>query len=158
MKVVAINCGSSSLKFRLVQTSGEAAEARQEQRFAEGDIERIGSGPGRIRFSEEDGSAVQETASIADHGEAAHRVIQWLDSLGHLGQDGVEAIGHRVVHGGDRLVYPAMLSQEVIEALEDISELAPLHNGPALAAIRASPEGAGAGLPHGGSLRYRLPS
>ncbi len=147
MKVVAINCGSSSLKFSLMETSGEAADARQERRLAEGSIQRIGSGPGRVRFYREGAQSLEETASMGSHGEAALRVIQWLDSLGLLGHGGVEAFGHRVVHGGDRLAQPAIISQPVIEAIEDVSELAPLHNGPSLAAVRAARAALGPDFP-----------
>ncbi|MDO8567937.1 MAG: acetate/propionate family kinase [Dehalococcoidales bacterium] len=73
--------------------------------------------------------------------------MDWLGSLGLLEHDGLEAVGHRVVHGGELFVKPTSINDEVINAIESISHLAPLHNEPALSAIRTAREILGSAIP-----------
>ncbi len=146
MKVLAINCGSSTLKFQLIDMWGEATPSGQEQKLARGIIDRI-SGLGAIEFTAENGESIQEAATVADYGEATRRVLGWLDSSGLLEPDGLGAIGHRVVHGGDRFVEPTVIDDEVIDAIEAVSDLAPLHNEPSLQGIRAARAALGTGTP-----------
>jgi acetate kinase len=127
MRILTINCGSSTLKFELFEVVDERSLAR-------GIVDRIG-GPGSIELSSEGGERTVQPTATADHGEAALQAIQLLGSSGLLG--GLEAVGHRVVHGGARFSGPALLDAEAEEAIEELEALAPLHNGPALAAIRA---------------------
>jgi acetate kinase len=135
MKILALNCGSSTLKFRLLET-GEGSDALGDDRgLARGVVEHIG-GLGAVIFRIEGGPATREAATLADHGEATRRVIARLITSGLVGSDGLDAIGHRVVHGGDRLVAPSLIDEEVLRVLEATSELSPLHNLPAIAAIR----------------------
>lgn len=138
MKVLTINCGSSTLKFELFEAKdGERSLAR-------GIVDRIG-GSGKIEFhSERDERRLRPTAA-PDHGEAALQAIGALDSSGLL--EGVEAVGHRVVHGGRRFSGPALLDGEALGEIAALQEIAPLHNGPALAAIRAVREALGPGIP-----------
>jgi acetate kinase len=84
---------------------------------------------------------------VADHAEAARRVLRWLGDVAMLGAGGIAAVGHRVVHGGERFVEPTILDEGVIQAIEKLSHLAPLHNGPALSAIRAARAVLGPALP-----------
>src|SRR5829696_4211379 len=135
MKVLTINCGSSTLKFGLLETSPVAPD--REQWLARGIVDRIGT-CGTLEFTAENGRALRQPAEVLDHGDAVVRTIRWLGSTGLLEPEGIEAVGHRVVHGGDRFVGPTLLDDEVVEALEVLSELAPLHNGPSLRAIRAA--------------------
>jgi acetate kinase len=130
MNVLAVNCGSSTLKFQLIEMEGARTLAR-------GIVERI-SGPAAIEFSAEGGQVLQEAAPVADHGEATRRVLEWLGRVGFASQKGIDAAGHRVVHGGDRFVEPTLIDDKVVEAIESLGELAPLHNGPTLSAIRAA--------------------
>jgi acetate kinase len=81
----------------------------------------------------------------ANHGEAALQAIRLLDSSDLLGE--LEAVGHRVVHGGARFSGPALLDTGAEDAIEELAEFAPLHNGPALAAIRAVREALGREMP-----------
>lgn len=127
MKILTINCGSSTLKFELF-------EAEAERRLARGIVDRIG-GYGTLAFSTETGEKLRKPAATTDHGEAALRALRWLEEKDLL--DGVEALGYRLVHGGTRFSGPVLLDTEVEKAIEEFAELAPLHNGPALAAIRA---------------------
>ena len=146
MRILAINCGSSTLKFQLIEVQGEVTALGQEQRLASGIVDRIG-GQGTLRFTAEDSERLQETVVVADHGEATRRVLSWLDSSEVCEPNDLGGVGHRVVHGGYRFAEPTLITNEVIGAIEDISQLAPLHNGPSLSAIRAAREALGPAIP-----------
>jgi acetate kinase len=145
VKVLAINCGSSTLKFQVIDVEGETAPGR-ERRLASGTVDRIG-GRAAIEFTAENGQRLREAAAVADHGEATHRVLAWLGSRGLLEPGGLVAIGHRVVHGGGQFVEPTLIDDEVIHAIEAVSDLAPLHNEPSLRAIRAARAALGHAIP-----------
>src|SRR5215212_2240219 len=134
VRILTINCGSSPLKFELF----EAADG--ERSLARGIVDRIG-GRGSAELSSESGERTVRSIAAADHGEATLQAIRLLDSSGLL--SGLEAVGHRVVHGGGRFSGPVLLDAGAEEAIEELAELAPLHNGPALAAIRAGREALG---------------
>jgi len=144
MKILVINCGSSTLKFQLIETEGDAAGDRQ-RRLARGIVDGIG-GPGAVDFAVENGESRRSSVAAADHGEATGGVVAWLESVGLLA-DGLDGVGHRVVHGGDRFLEPTLIDDEVIEAIEALTDLAPLHNAPSLKAIRAARAALGAGVP-----------
>jgi len=143
MKVLVINCGSSTLKFELVETDADTAPGR-EHRLARGIVDRIG-GQAALDFAAADGEPHQETAAVSDHDQATRRVLAWLESVGLL--RGLGGVGHRVVHGGDRFLEPTLIDDEVIQAVEALTDLAPLHNAPSLQAIRAARAVLGAGVP-----------
>lgn len=136
MKILTINCGSSTLKFQFIEVENKEAALGQEHKIAFGIIDRIGS-HATIQFTAKNGEYLRETAVVSNHFEATQRVLSWLGSLKLLGADGLEAVGHRVVHGGDRFTKPTLINDEVIHAIEGFSDLAPLHNAPSLSAIRA---------------------
>ena len=136
MKILVINCGSSTLKFQVIELD-ENTPLGRERRLGHGLVDRIGR-RGEIKFVTENGERFQETAEIADHGMAARRVFEWLKSLGLMGQGGIEAVGHRVVHGGHRFIEPTQIDDGVIGAIEALRFLAPLHNDPSLKAIRTA--------------------
>ncbi|MFQ5794328.1 MAG: acetate/propionate family kinase [Candidatus Bipolaricaulia bacterium] len=148
MRVLVINCGSSTLKFHVVEVErGEEGEILgKERQLARGTVERIG-GRGSIRFIAENGERRREAAVVSDHGEAMRRVLTWLDSIGFLEPDGIQAVGHRVVHGGDRFYEPTLIDEDIIGAIEALSDLAPLHNGPSIEAIHAARAELGAAIP-----------
>ncbi len=146
MKVLAINCGSSTLKFQLIEVEGKDKIPSQMRRLAHGIIDRIGS-RGAIEFTAENGERLREVAAVVNHDEATRRVLTWLDSPDILEPDGLWAVGHRVVHGGDCFVEPTLIDDEVIDAVERLSELAPLHNEPSLKAIRAARATLGSTVP-----------
>lgn len=128
MLILAVNCGSSSLKAQLIEaTTGE------EQRLARALVERIG---GRaIATVQREGAAPERmTQDVADH-EAALALV--LGRFRALGVPDAAAVGHRVVHGGASLTVPTRIDDRTIAALEALEELAPLHNGPGVAGIRA---------------------
>ncbi len=145
MKVLAVNCGSSTLKFELIEVEADAGPGQQ-RRLARGIVDRIG-GRGSIEFAVEGAEPVRRRAAVADHGAATRRMLDWLDSSGLAKPGGLEAVGHRVVHGGDRFVEPTLIDDEVVEAIEALTALAPLHNAPSLSAIREARALLGAAVP-----------
>lgn len=146
MKILAINCGSSTLKFELFKVGAGELPSGQEQRLARGIIEKIG-GRADIEFSVEQGNGLQETRAVTNHSEASYAVFDWLGSSGLLKKGEPQAIGHRIIHGGDKFSEPTLIDDEVIAAIDALSELAPLHNQPSLDAIRAAREVLGPTVP-----------
>jgi acetate kinase len=144
MKVLVFNCGSSTLKFELFDVAD--GDTEQISRLARGLADRIGQ-EGLVNFSATDGQNRREPANLTGHDEAARRVLDWLDSAGLIGPAGIGGIGHRVVHGGDRFSAPAIIEDQVIAGIEEVTQLAPLHNGPSLQAIRAVKDALGTAVP-----------
>ena len=138
MRILTINCGSSTLKFELF----EAADG--ERSIARGVVDRI-DGHGSVELIRGSGKSTVRSIAAADHGEATLQAICLLDSSALLG--GLKAVGHRVVHGGARFSRSVLLDAGAEEAIEELTELAPLHNGPALAAIRAVRDALGSEMP-----------
>ena len=141
VKVLALNCGSSTLKFGLFEVDGEHLTT-----LAGGKADSIG-GRGSVAFSAKSGETFRKRSGVADHHEAVGEVIRWLSSTSLLTLHGIGAVGHRIVHGGTRFREPALLNEESVEAIEWLAELAPLHNGSSLAAIRATREALGFRIP-----------
>ena len=119
--VLVVNAGSSSLKYSLVDgSSGESP--------ASGTVERIGESSGRITHTAGDSVKVEER-TFADHEEALRAALDAFASYGpSLDSAGVVAVGHRVVHGGERFSTPVLVDDEVVAAVTDLVPLAPLHN------------------------------
>ena len=132
MNVLAINCGSSSIKFALF-AGGGAERAADVRRLARGRIERVGGDKAELRFEADGGAPLDTTASVPDHAAGVRRLAEWLAKTGAP----VEAVGHRVVHGGPRFRAPTVLDDGVIAAIHELEVLAPLHNAPSLAGIQA---------------------
>jgi acetate kinase len=128
VRILTINCGSSTLKFELFEM------AEGERSLARGVVDRIG-GRGSAELSSACGERTVRSIAAVDHGEAALQAIQLLGSSGFLGS--LEAVGHRVVHGGARFSGPVRLDAGAEAVIEELAALAPLHNGPTLAAIHA---------------------
>ncbi len=132
LKILIVNCGSSSLKYALFDTEDEA-------RVVRGLIEQIGSDAVKHTCSV---SGNQISAALPDgrgHREAFAAMVKTLQMKEVGGVDGagdIDAVGHRVVHGGDKLTMPAVINDEVIAAIEDAALLAPLHNPVNLVGIR----------------------
>jgi len=132
--VLVVNCGSSSLKYELFEG---------DRSVCSGLAERVGMDGGEhaVLTYEYGGEArAQISAPMPDHTVAFDHVVQMLTDPEH-GQisslQEIEAVGHRVVHGGERFTESVLIDDEVIAAIEDFCELAPLHNPPNLAGIRA---------------------
>lgn len=133
MKVLVINCGSSSLKFRLIDTAGETVMAR-------GLFERIGEEKGSFTYITGEGDKEVKEMVIPDHYEAVKDLVAVItdSEKGVIGSlDEIDAVGHRIVHGGDRFARPVVISPEVIKEIEECSHLAPIHNPVNLLGIKA---------------------
>jgi acetate kinase len=131
MKVLVFNCGSSSLKFELLEL-GDSGELLN--RLARGIYEEIGP-HAHAEMSAADGRKADAGAGVANHAQAALHAIDWLRA--GTGQLQLDAIAHRIVHGGDRVSAPARVDDGVLDALGEATRFAPLHNPPAIATLRA---------------------
>jgi len=135
MKILILNCGSSSVKYSLYDmTEGERA-------LVSGLVERIGLDDPRLIHTLADGQEItQEKAMLRDHRQAIELVLATLTHPDHGILDSteeIEAVGHRVVHGGERFARSVRIDAEVMQALYDHISLAPLHNPPNITGIEA---------------------
>ncbi|MDR3243096.1 MAG: acetate kinase [Clostridiales Family XIII bacterium] len=137
MKILVINCGSSSLKYQLLEMSNENL-------LAKGLVERIGDKGSSITHEKTGLSEkFKSVAPMNSHREAISHVISALTDEEHgvvLSMNEINAVGHRVVHAGENYAGSVMITAEVIKVLEDCVELAPLHNPPNLLGIHACVE------------------
>ena len=132
MNVLVINCGSSSLKFQLINSDTEAV-------LAKGLCERIGI-DGRLTYQPAGGEKTTEDKSMPTHTEAIQFVIDALTDAerGVVGSlEEIGAVGHRVVHGGEKFATSTVITDEVYKAIEECNDLAPLHNPANLIGIAA---------------------
>ena len=129
--VLVVNSGSSSLKYQLIDAeSGDA--------LASGLVERIGEASGHIRHRGPDGSS-ERTLPIPDHTAGFRAMLDAFEAEGpDLAEHPLAAVGHRVVHGGKRFFEPTIVTPLVEINIEDLSDLAPLHNPANLEGIRAA--------------------
>ncbi|AHG91323.1 Acetate kinase [Gemmatirosa kalamazoonensis] len=150
MNVLVLNVGSSSLKFQLVRTDAERMSANTDEKLARGTIERLG-GESVISLKAGDGPSTKTTAPLRDHRAAVEFIMRWLvsdESGGALGgRADVEAVGHRVVHGGEHFTRSVLIDDTVLRGIEENIDLAPLHNPANLKGIAAARAVLGAGTP-----------
>lgn len=133
MKVLVLNCGSSSIKYQFIDTKTQTALAR-------GGIERIGMSDAVISQFRSDGDTIRLVSEILDHTVAIEYVLALLLSKNHGvldDKDDIEAVGHRVVHGGEEFSGSVYITDDVIRVLQDNIDLAPLHNPPNIKGIQA---------------------
>jgi len=121
MNILVLNCGSSSLKFQLIATDLERIEQNADQRLAHGQIERIG-GAAILNFAVEGGAPEKNGAPVRNISAALDAVIKWIsaqsiDGVRNLGD--IDAVGHRVVHGGEYFSQSVVITDEVLRANED---------------------------------------
>ena len=132
MNILVINCGSSSLKFQLINSDTEAV-------LAKGLCERIGI-DGRLTYQPEGGEKTTEDLAMPTHTEAIQFVINALTDAERgvvASLDEINAVGHRVVHGGEKFASSTVITEEVFKAIEECNDLAPLHNPANLIGIEA---------------------
>lgn len=132
MKVLVINCGSSSLKYQLIDSETETA-------LAVGVCERIGI-DGRLNHTPAGGDKVVIEKDMPDHEVAIRMVLEALtnDTYGVIGDLAeIDAVGHRLVHGGEKFTQSVIIDEEVIAGVEECNPLAPLHNPANLIGVRA---------------------
>ncbi len=151
MHVLVLNVGSSTLKFQLIRTDAERIAASADERLARGQIERIGGEAILTLEAGPDRAPRRTVASLRNHAAAVDHVLRWLTEGGTgsgitaLGQ--IEAVGHRVVHGGEYFTRSVLIDAEVLRHLDEIIDLAPLHNPHNLSGIRAAQAALGSGVP-----------
>ena len=132
MNILVINCGSSSLKFQLIDSETEKC-------IAKGLCERIGIEGSQITYTP-DGEKEQTVTPMPDHTEAIRLVLEALtnEKTGVVKSlDEIGAVGHRIVHGGEKFAASTIITDEVMKAIEECNDLAPLHNPANLIGINA---------------------
>jgi acetate kinase len=129
-RVLVLNTGSSSIKYQLFDMGAEAV-------LAAGLLERIGEATSRLTHQAGAGGPVVTEARVADHREGLTRIFEVLGASGD-GAGELAGIGHRVVHGGERFSAPALIDDEVVEAIREQVPLAPLHNPANLLGIQTA--------------------
>ena len=136
MNILVINCGSSSLKYQLIDMD-------KKEVLAKGLAERIGIEGGRVKYEAAGKDEIVIEEMLADH-KAALKIV--LDSLKHedygavKSLDEIDAVGHRVVHGGEAFAESVVIDEKVMQAINDNVEIAPLHNPPNIIGIEACKE------------------
>lgn len=136
MNILVINCGSSSLKYQLIDMD-------KKEVLAKGLAERIGIEGGRVKYEAAGKDEIVIEEMLTDH-KAALKIV--LDSLKHeeygavKSLDEIDAVGHRVVHGGEAFAESVIIDEKVMKAINDNVEIAPLHNPPNIIGIEACKE------------------
>ena len=133
MKVLVINCGSSSLKYQVLDMTNESL-------LCKGLVERIGMEGSVITHEKIGMDKVKNVVPMNDHKDAIEQVLAAVQNAEHgvvKSMDEIGAVGHRVVHAGEKFACSVKITEEVIKALEECVELAPLHNPPNLLGIEA---------------------
>ena len=141
MIILVLNCGSSSVKYQLIETTLEAMEKNADRTLARGSIERIGTVTAQHSYRPEGGAKVTEVAEILEHRDAIAMLLRTLldPQRGVLQKvEEIGAVGHRIVHGGERFAKSMLIDAKVVRQIEDCSELAPLHNPHNLRGYRAA--------------------
>jgi acetate kinase len=151
MNILVLNCGSSSIKFQLIDTDLEQIAQNNDRRLARGTIERIG-GESIITLQAEGQEPQRSTAPLRDVRAALELILRWvcsensgINSVTSVAD--VHAVGHRVVHGGEHFTHSVLITDEVLRGIEDCIELAPLHNPANIKGITAAREAFGPGVP-----------
>ncbi len=133
MKVLVINCGSSSLKYQLIDSETELV-------MAKGLCERIGIDGSNLEYKRGESPKTSTQVEMNDHTDAVNLVLEKLSDpeegvVSSLSE--IEAVGHRVVHGGEKFTKSVLITEEVIKGIEECNDLAPLHNPANIIGIRA---------------------
>lgn len=130
-KTIAVNAGSSTLKFKLFDMPSEDV-------VAEGTIERIGEKMGHAKIKYGDGQKLEEEKPFADHGAAVNYLLDQLLALKIVDSyDEIDSVGHRIVAGGEFFKDSTVITDDVIKKINELSEYAPLHEPAELMGIKA---------------------
>ena len=144
MNVLVLNAGSSSLKFQIIATDLERIQQYKDERLCRGEVEGAG-GEAIITFQKRDEAKHKFTASLRDISAALDYLVRYIasDQSGvseiHSTAD-IQAVGHRVVHGGERFAESVLIDDKVLQGIEDCIDLAPLHNPNNIQGILAARE------------------
>ena len=144
MNILVINSGSSTVKFQVIETTDATGDLRRQQKLARGLVDRIGAGAS-YRFEGLGRSTKSGSLPVGDHEEAVRSIIHWLRS--NWPEQRIDAVGHRVVHGGAEFTSPVRIDDRVVEKIGALGELAPLHNPAAVSGIRAARKILGSSVP-----------
>jgi acetate kinase len=151
MNVLVLNAGSSTLKFQLVHTDADRIATHTDEKLARGQIERIG-GEAIFTLRGRGDIVARDSAPMRDLRAAVDYIVAWLASeesgpvIGAVGD--IDAVGHRVVHGGERFQRSVRIEDSVLRGIEDMIELAPLHNPHNLKGVAAARAALGTEVPH----------
>ncbi|MCW5980981.1 MAG: acetate kinase [Bryobacteraceae bacterium] len=140
MKILAVNCGSSTVKFQLFETSAERAERNEDRALARGMVDKVGAADSSVSFEPAGADKQTIRRPIRDHHEAVEASLATLTESGNgLLRDlsEIAGVGHRVVHGGEYYSDSVLFDDEVERRVEECVELAPLHNPHNLTGYRA---------------------
>lgn len=152
MNILVINSGSSSLKFQIIETDKELIDTSADKIKVKGLVDRIGT-QSVVKITSANGTELKEALAIRDHGEALDYIFRKITS-GSLNIEGVNsvsdiaAVGHRVVHGGEKFSNSVLVDKTVLKEIEDCIDLAPLHNPANLKGIKATLALFGEKTPH----------
>jgi acetate kinase len=151
MNVLVLNAGSSTLRFQLIQTDIDRIADDKDVRLVRGVVERIG-GYAVLTFEHASGRVHRESGPVRNHAEALEKVLRWLVEpsegeavVGSLAE--IEAVGHRVVHGGEYFRKSVLIDEDVRRRLEETIDLAPLHNPHNLKGLSAARSALGDSVP-----------
>jgi acetate kinase len=131
MKILVLNCGSSSVKSQLIETNPELMAADSDRQLARVSVERIGSAESVVHCEAPGKPVVKFASQVAGHRQAVETAVRVLQEQlsGVLNKlEEIEGVGHRIVHGGERFTRSVIMSDSVVRQIEASSELAPLHN------------------------------
>jgi acetate kinase len=140
MKILVINCGSSSVKFQLIETSPENIVSNTDRLLAKGEVERVGSSESSVTIQVTGEPASQWARATRDHTEAVQAGLERLTHSTSLirSLSDIEGVGHRMVHGGEHFTESTLIDDGVIREIERCIPLAPLHNPNNLRGYRAA--------------------
>ena len=151
MNVLILNCGSSSVKFQVIETDAESIAGDTDRQLARGLLERWGA-RAKVRLQVGEQPRVTLEEPLHNPQQAIDRILRWIGSP-EAGIDGVRstadihAVGHRIVHGGERFKSSVRIDSEVMAGIEACTDLAPLHNAANLAGVRAAEQILGSDVP-----------
>jgi acetate kinase len=140
MNILVLNCGSSSIKFQLIETAGDLAAIAQDRKLIVGVLDRLGE---QAIFKLKAGGVLtpkEEEIAAPDHEIGVREIIRRLDLTmpGGSGPRRIDAVAHRVVHGGNLFTAVTVIDDETLARIESLDDLAPLHNPAAVSGIHAA--------------------
>ncbi|HEY1233188.1 MAG TPA: acetate kinase [Candidatus Binatia bacterium] len=140
MNILVLNCGSSSIKFQLIETAGDLAAIAQDRKLIMGVLDRLGD---EAIFKLKGGGPLapkEEKIAAPDHETGVREIIGRLDLTmsGRSGARRIDAVAHRVVHGGELFTAATVIDDETLARIESLDDLAPLHNPASVSGIHAA--------------------
>src|SRR5262245_46156967 len=139
MNILVLNAGSSTLKFQVIGTDQERIAGNSDTRIASGQVERLGE-TALVTLQAGSAPAARDVVPLANQTAAVTHILGWRTAS-------IDAVGHRVVHGGEAFTRSVLINDSVLQQLENTLELAPLHNPNNLGGIRAVLAAMGPGVP-----------